>query len=156
MKRIGTLFVFAAMAACGGGGDSDPTAGEAIEESVEINCAKAHECRDSFPADSGFEFEQVYGDSVDACITNLGQFLDGDDVQASVDAGRIEYDGSAAHECLHFFEDLTCEEFWGDDTEEPQACDDAFVGTVELGGECTTDLDCAEGFCDGTCTDGGV
>jgi hypothetical protein len=140
----------AGAAACGGGGGGSLSAGEAFDQSIEDSCAQAHACRDSFPADQGFEFEDIYQDSVDACVTFLGGLFgyDGGDVQAAADAGTLEYNADDASECLAYFDGLSCEEFWTPTEEPPAACDDAFVGTVANGDACEIDLECEAGSCE--------
>jgi hypothetical protein len=145
------LAIGALVAACGGDG---LTPRAAIQESAETACAAAFRCMSSFPAGSPISFEQFFGTSAATCTTMFAR--DAADVQAAVDAGRIEYDEADAEACLAFGEGLSCPDFWGNLFDEmppsPAACDTAFIGKVADGGMCVTSLECAgaESFCDDT------
>ena len=74
------------------------------------------------------------------------------DLIASVDAGKITYDGEKAAECIATMKTSSCSD------EEPAACDEVWQGNAAPGGECTRDEECAAGYCDesqgcpGACT----
>lgn len=78
--------------------------------------------------------------------------------QASVDAGRIKYDGSAAKTCLNALTS-SCMAFDSSRASAvSSACDRVWQGQVAAGGVCTMDADCANsgqceknGGCTGTC-----
>jgi hypothetical protein len=147
MHRLTPIVLSFALAAvtataCGGGGGS-PSAREALEEAVDVLCAKAFECRDSFPANDFITFEDVYGATEAACVSRFTTFVDPAGVQASVDAGRIAYSSGDAEACTDFQAGLTCDQVWAENQNPPAACDRAFMGTVADGDACTHELDCA-------------
>jgi hypothetical protein len=158
--------VFAMLAgACGGGGGAS-SAGDAIHSSYEKICAKAFECKDSFPGTAD-QFTQSFGADEAACVTNEENDANDagrgpDDYQAAVDAGNITYNSSDADVCLASFDDLTCDQLWNGTGTTPPECDTAFEGQVADGGDClipdTSDECSADGsFCDSTtmtCTPG--
>src|SRR5262249_40531651 len=63
----------------------------------------------------------------------------------SVEAGRIHYDAHEASACLAKVARLTCDEA---KTDEPEACQRVFVGTLEDGARCTLNDECKSGDCD--------
>jgi len=150
--------------ACGGGGKGGGGgfASIALEDQVEAVCTPAHTCRDSFPQDQGLDFEDLFGTTQPACVANLGANTRADEIQASVDAGRITFNAGAAAACLAFVDGLSCADFWDSvltgNPPQPAACETTFIGTVPLGGMCVISDDCAgqTAFCNSmTCTDGG-
>jgi hypothetical protein len=148
-----TVALVFGVASCGGGGDDSLTAREAWEQSVDQGCSKAHECRDSAPAE--LPFELVFGANVEECKTLVADFAGtGAQVQASVDAGRVTYDEADAEACLAY--DPSCTAFWSDDDpNEPAGCETGLRGAVATGGSCTIALDCTseDDSCEGgTCT----
>jgi hypothetical protein len=153
MRLVGILFIV--VAACGGGQGGGGGARIAIQRTVTQTCTKAFECMSSFPPDAGFEFGELFGTSEQQCIATLSNVFDADAVEDSVSAGRILFDPNDANVCLNATAGLSCDQFWGDFTGEttvprPPECETAFIGTVETGGVCMVDLDCAgpENFCD--------
>ena len=141
MTKLSSLTVFALLAACDGG-DLSPRG--AAERSITLTCSKAHTCRDSFPPNQGFEFTDIYQNTEGECTTFFKAQLGEEALLASVDAGRILYDGADAAVCLDFFSKLTCAQFWDPQhTARPTECDTAFIGTVADGSTCTIQDDCA-------------
>ena len=147
-----------ALAACGGGGGGSLSAGEAWTENLEEVCTKAHECRDSFPSGQGVTFEQLYGNDVAGCVDSFEMFLGtAAQVDASAEAGRIDYDEADAQACLDAtdFGSLTCDQFWAGEDQDIPECETALVGAVANGGSCTISLDCMDfdALCEGgVCT----
>lgn len=79
-------------------------------------------------------------------------------VAASVDAGRLAYDGAKAQRCFEsVYEDSTCIGMILQDPMRTNAdCGSMFTGQVPLGGDCydlSLGSECAEGYCrfDGAC-----
>jgi hypothetical protein len=130
------------LAACG-----SPSVSDSLDDAISTQCAKAFDCMSSFPTDEGFAFEDLYGSSESACVSNLetASAESKSQYQASVDAGRIIYNADDAQACLDAENALSCDQFWRGDSPEPTACDTAFQGTVADGGACTIDDDCATG-----------
>jgi len=131
--------------ACGGGGGSDLTAAETVDDSLDQLCERAHECKADFPADAGFMFDVVFEASVAECITSFDMISLRDEIQASVDAGRIDYSAEDGADCSNFVDGLSCADFWSNALEGVPAgptCDTVFLGNVTVGGACVIDLDC--------------
>jgi hypothetical protein len=66
-------------------------------------------------------------------------------LQEAVAAGRATFDAAKASTCVAWEASATCETFVGFG-QQPD-CLDAIVGTVEPGGDCTINDECANGFC---------
>jgi len=149
-KLVFAFSFVAGVAACGGGG-GDLSASEAIHESITRTCEKAFECEAEFDGGGFITFEELYGTSVDDCITMFEAASA--DLEASVEAGRIAYDSADAEACLDGTDFGTCQMFFERTYQTPAACDTTFVGTVPEGGECVTSDDCADdnATCDGVC-----
>ena len=147
--KLAFASAFVSLAACGGGGSLG--AEEAFHEGIQGVCEKAFECEAEFDGGGFITFEELYGTSVDNCVSMFETLLG--DVGASVEAGRIEYNADDAQACLDGTDFGTCEQFFMGDYDEPAECDTAFVGTVPNGEECETELDCADenATCDGVC-----
>jgi hypothetical protein len=152
LKWLGSTFLVSALTlSCGGGGGGGDTPSEAILASIDQTCSIAHECRDSFPPDLGFEFVDLFENTEAECVTAFNTGLDLDAVEASVDAGRVIFDAGDARTCQNAIEALNCAQFWGDEeSADIPECDTDFVGTVADGGTCTISLDCTndDSFCD--------
>ncbi|MEO8706802.1 MAG: hypothetical protein ABI867_42640 [Kofleriaceae bacterium] len=132
--------------ACGGGGSDDLTPAEVVDEQLDLLCERAFDCMAEFPSDAGFAFEDIFQDDVASCQSNFDSLSLADEIQASVDAGRIDYDSGDGATCNNFIDDISCDDFWGNALDgsppSPAACDTTFLGTVADGGTCTIDLDC--------------
>ena len=139
------------LTACGGGGS---IAFEDLEETqIREACERAVACGDY--------------ETVEDCLAANDGF--DPSLSADVEAGIILYDGDAARECLDALADLPFCVLIFDGPEydaAQEACDDVFTGTVESGGDCfdsqecvdgltcvTTDPQCADACCAGTCED---
>lgn len=148
---LGVLML--SIAACGGGGSV--TAETFDQEFVEAACTKAHQCRSTWPGEAD-EFTEIFGASASACISqNGGEELDAE-LAAALEAGTVIFDEDNANACLATLRDLGCDALWT--FEEPDACDQLFIGTVAQGGACTIDEECIrdpaedfEPYCSGTC-----
>jgi hypothetical protein len=149
ITRLKTLFapalLVAGLAACGGGGGiSSPS--DALHEAASTSCAKIFSCQDSFPGTDA-DFETAFGANEAECVDNFEADADPSaaDYEASVDAGRIVFNGDDAETCLAAFDDVTCEQLWGGTgPDQPDECETAFDGQVADGDACTIDEDCAE------------
>jgi len=161
-----------AVAACGaqvaggdqaidpGKGDDPQSGGESLPPSQpltpstfligvgQVECDHAFVCRDAFPVDAGFAFEQEFGNTPDECYLLAQNFYRPDEVEQSVDQGRIDYDADEAQRCVDgitFPSD--CDDYWELGPEYPNACDAALLGLVDDGDACTTDFDCESSDC---------
>lgn len=70
-----------------------------------------------------------------------------EEIQRSVESGRTNYDEDAAGDCLDALGDASCDVTAQNVREQPQACRDAFQGTVADGGECYNDEECLSEDC---------
>jgi hypothetical protein len=155
-KLLGSLAV-AVACACGGSSKSDGGGGgvdgvaleDVPRELADATCARLLRCN---PLLDAIVRQQDCGDAVERLLDNSGW----DDLTEAVDDGRASYDGEAMESCLQAFEDVDCDDL----DSEPAACNDAAVGTVERGEDCTVDIECErvddfchfDGQCPGTCS----
>lgn len=137
------------LAACGSsdGGDdvyADPVT--ANQQTTEDQCAKAHECRDTYPfAPEMFTF--FFGNNVTECIAGFAvdpAFEEA--LVAAVDAGRAIYSPENARACNEGVIALGCDQVWN--TQVPE-CGQIFTGTINDGGVCQVFAECISQFCDG-------
>lgn len=143
------------LAACGGssGDDAAVDAGLPLAEVPEayaaVFCDLSERCNPFFKA---FVPE---GDCEDIFIATLkAQGFDA--IVDAVEDERARYDPAKMQDCLDELSARSCDEIGDPD---PQSCEEAAIGTVERGDDCTTDVEC-EGdsiclfsdSCPGTCS----
>src|SRR5688572_2868102 len=105
------LSIGLSVAACGG---PDSTSIDDLgPELIDAFCERAVRC--------GYFADEA------TCKANLD--FDFENVVRAVEAGRINYDGEAAAECLDAFRGATCDATSEEARNEPDSCDDAFEGT---------------------------
>ena len=122
-----------------------------IDDFGDTYCGTAFECQASFATNLGVTHTEVFGANVAAC---RAQLITGTQIEASVDAGRVTFNESAASTCISKLAALDCAGFWAALTNNtfPTECDMATDGTVATGGVCTINLDCVSASCNGeTC-----
>jgi hypothetical protein len=98
--------------------------------------------------------------SVEACRAFAN--ANDEEFRRSVEAGRATYDEDKAADCLEALGDASCDSTAQNVRAQPQACRDAFRGTVADGGTCYNDEECIsedctvpacpEACCAGTCS----
>jgi len=120
----------------------------------DVVCTQRAECCPSL-----FETRQ---EQIDRCLGTIVGFTQAvvEDLQPSIDAGRLAYDGDITGDCLRHLEALGC----GDVPESDpygEGCDEAFVPLVMDGDACTENVECVTGRCeittpgaDGVCVRG--
>ncbi|MBO6934225.1 MAG: hypothetical protein JJ863_04600 [Deltaproteobacteria bacterium] len=152
LQRLGMGMVLALVGVgCGddngGGGVSLEDAPAAVAESF---CNPVEACLGDLT--SLFLGGQACTDVFEPAITNGSAPL----WQASIDAGRLAYDGSKLDDCIEAASALGCDALEARDI---AACDEAFEGLVEPGGACVAEVDCAgeaycasDAACPGVCT----
>jgi hypothetical protein len=137
----GSVAVLALLVAwsCGGDdeADSEPTLDELPHLLVTTLCPELESCLGETAT------QRVFGEG--GCAERLTiQLEDGDfaATQAAVEAGRVRYDGSKVQACLATIEGIGCG-FQTRRTLLSDACNEVLEGSVELGGDCALDEDCA-------------
>jgi hypothetical protein len=144
--------------ACGGGSgdDDDATPSEIVTDQLDLFCERAFECMADYPTDAPVAFDDFFQTDVASCQANFDTISLADEIQASVDAGRIDFDAGDGASCNAFFDGESCVDFWGtffdDSPPSPASCDSTFLGNVADGAACTIDLDCenTDSVCDDT------
>lgn len=131
-----------------GGDPTDPTGGGAtpaavLERISTTECDQAFTCKDSFPTQYG-AFADYFGASATECYAINAEYWNAGAVEAGIQAGTITFDATAADACLAgAIEAPVCTTFWEQGPGVPDACWDAFAGTVAQGGACQIDFECA-------------
>ena len=127
------------------------TVGEFLTAMGKSECDDAFACKANFPADEGVTFADAFGATVNACYTDAASYYNATAIQASIAAGKIAFDGTAAKACVDGFKAPTCTTYWTEGPDLPVACDTAMVGKLATGAACTIDFECAgENWCDDT------
>src|SRR5262245_48463220 len=158
MEMKGFAALIAALSAgigCGGGG-GDVTVSTYVQRSIDLVCEKSFECCDSTEIMARFGFFNVTTEA--QCKSTLGAFanIGVNDLNASISAGRIKFDGDAASACLALFEGLSCAEFSSTDSEQmavAAGCTNPIQGQVANGGACSDDDECVSENCVGASDD---
>ncbi len=78
-------------------------------------------------------------------LRRLGDLLQRDAVEASITAGKITFDATAAGACVTGLSGLAapvCASYWNDGPAFPDACDSVFTGKIADGAACTNDFEC--------------
>ncbi len=143
------------LVACGGDDGGLGSASDAFKASIQASCEKAFACMSSYDAamNNNTPFAESYGASVSDCVAQttalINQFLGADyfaKLDASVAAGRVDYNAADAETCLDAGSAQSCDQFFGQNGAmytPPAACDTAIRGTVATGGTCTIEEDCS-------------
>ncbi len=94
--------------------------------------------------------QQLIGNSAEECTLTLAAFLTlaVGPMQASVDAGRAEYDGVALDACLDAYTATSCADARNGTADPGAGCMQFLIPKVDLGGECTQSYECIGGWCD--------
>lgn len=158
MGKTGTLGLFVVMvsASCGGGGGGSVAVSQIGDEMGEVLCARMFECCDAAELMDNLGFFDV--ETQAECESFYAGFVGGllePQIQASIDAGRLRYDGDRMGACLDLLASMSCGEFGlAFATDEPWGgCADPFEGLVAAGMPCANDMECASDYCDGDSTD---
>jgi hypothetical protein len=153
------LWVCALLAGCGGGGSV--SVDNLGTELASVSCSKMFECCDSAEIMDQFANVTVDGQPItteEQCESFAGGFLGTfltQEYNASIAAGRIEYDGEAARSCLDQMANLSCGAYAMVTGNTGVACDTPFITPkVADGGGCTQSYECISGNCEGATNDG--
>jgi hypothetical protein len=134
----------------GTGGTSELTPSKFFDEMGHKLCDHAHSCRASFPVNDWESFEDYWADTPDQCYPQFLAVYEPAELEQAFKAGTIKFTVADATTCLAGITFGTCSEFWDDGASMPAACDTAVIGTVQDGGACVIDLECANesSYCD--------
>lgn len=130
-----------------GGTPAAPIALENLsQELAQSYCELAFSCCTAMEQTELFKDFPMPPKTAEECTTTFKDLYDTlvlGDAKASVDAGRVKYDGALAASCLAKV-DGQCSAL-GDEgiSQTDEACNAVFVGLVPDGGECTSSQDCA-------------
>jgi hypothetical protein len=69
-------------------------------------------------------------------------------LRAAINAGKVTFDGNAAEACQAALAALSCDDASREARVLPDACDQMFGGTADLGEVCQRDQECISGACD--------
>ena len=134
----------------GGGGSSVPTTGEAMKQEVgNFVCNAIVDCNASR---SLVAVMKSYGREYlthENCMEMMaGDGADLDRIADAMAAGRVTINSEAYVACRTEIQASDCGNFGGDSA----SCEAVFVGSVEVGGGCYIDEECADGDGEGSCT----
>lgn len=127
MRALSALLISFAATACGGGVKLEDL-GDTI---IDALCERQVRCG-------------AYT-SVAECKANAS--INTEEFERSVEAGRTRYDEDKAADCLEALGDASCDSTAQNVRVQPQACRDAFRGTVADGGVCYNDEECLSENC---------
>ncbi len=142
------------LAIAGGCSDSGTATGDPVElTGLAASLSKAS-CSKSFECCTATEIMAEYGAMVTTeanCESQIGGLLSSllvPSYQASVTAGRLEYDAAAAGDCVAAIESLTCAQYSGQ-AMTASGCNTFLVPKVANGGACSQSYECTSGNCEG-------
>lgn len=125
------------------------TATDYLARIATIHCSQAFDCRSTYPNDAA-TFEATWKTSVAECVTNLQTAWGSGVLESEIAKGRIDYDGTAAVDCLGGVAFASCDTHWTDGIQWAQSCYSVMVGNVAAGGNCESLYSCQSFSCDAT------
>ena len=145
-------------AGTGGGGGAGGSGGQASiplamfpTAFANVFCDKVYACCSAAERMGNF----LVGTDAASCKTTLGGLLNLviPDIQQSIAAGRAAYHGDKLAVCLDKLRLLGCPDARMNGIEKTivPECDGFLEPKVAVGGACTDDGECINGYCDGTC-----
>jgi hypothetical protein len=133
----------------GPGSQTQVTATGYLTQIAMIHCEQAFSCRSTYPNDAA-TFEATWKTSVTECVTNLQVAWGAGVLETEMAKGRIQYDGTAAVDCLGGVAFAACDTHWTDGIQWAQSCYSVMVGNVPTGGNCESLYSCQSFSCDTT------
>ena len=130
-----------------GGSQTELTATGYLTEIAMIYCDQAFACRATYPFDSA-TVEASWAGSVSACVARLQTGWGSDQIELEIAKGRIDFDGTAAVDCLGGVAFGACDKQWTDGIQWAESCYHVMNGNVQPGGSCDSVYACASGTCD--------
>jgi hypothetical protein len=119
-----------------------------LKRIASIHCTQAFMCRDSFPPDLGYTFEEEWSNTEPACEADLLAAWNTNLIEDEIAKGRAAYDGAAAASCLDGVTFGACPDYWSRGIEWAEACYHVIVGNVPTGGSCESEYSCVSYTCD--------
>jgi hypothetical protein len=122
--------------------DGDGEAADYADAFLDQYCSKALECRSSSYPTFLPTFESLFGATFEDCRRHI---ISSGELQAAVDEGRVEFDGTAGAACLAELDGYSCADYWealSISGQYPQSCQMAITGDVPGGGACTLNIGC--------------
>lgn len=124
-----------------------PTAEEFLQRTREIACDAAFNC----PTSANrylVQYTGRFGD-IEGClesreVTYARHF----DIEGSVDAGTIVYNGDTAADCLREMQERLCDGTWGRAVGGIESCRNVLQPTLAEGQRCASSFECVDSFCD--------
>jgi hypothetical protein len=129
------------------GGQSAVNATGYLEKIAQIQCSEAFSCRSTYPGEAA-DFEATWSTSVDACVTSLQVAWGSNTIETEIAKGRIDFDGTAALNCLNAVTFSSCDTQWTEGIQWAESCYHVLVGTVPNGGNCESVYACSSFNCD--------
>jgi len=136
-----------------GEGSGDPssqtqvTATGYLTQIAMIQCEQAFSCRATYPSD-GVTFQDTWSTSVAACVAMLQAAWGTNLIESEIAKGRIEFDGTAAIDCLAGVAFGSCDTQWTSGIQWADSCYDVMNGNVTVGGSCDSVYACSSYNCD--------
>lgn len=130
-----------------GGSQTELTATAYLTAIAMIYCDQAFTCRATYPYDAA-TFQASWTDAVDTCVASLQAAWGGSQIELEIAKGRIDFDGTAALDCLAGVAFGSCDKQWTDGIQWADSCYHVMNGNVQPGGSCDSVYACASGTCD--------
>ena len=131
----------------GQSGQTSVTATRYLEDIATLQCAEAFSCRSTYPGDAA-SFEAVWQTSVETCVSNLLVAWNANSIETEIAKGRIDFDGTAAVDCLNGVAFGSCDQHWTNGIQWVESCYHVMVGNVAAGGTCDSVYACESSTCD--------
>lgn len=112
-------------------------------------CEAAFACKNNFPNNLGYTFTQAYGNNLTDCFAIMTAYDMPGSVETEVTAGQIKWNATNASACIPTL-GYTCNNFFTQGLTGQTVCQQVLVGTVQNGGQCLDDWQCATwtSYCD--------
>lgn len=144
-----------------GGGNVDPDGGPPpdtappMTPTIFLNawdhkvCDAAYACKNNFPNNLGYTFAQAYGNNATDCFAIMTAYDMPMSVEQEVTNGQIHWNATNASACVPTL-GYQCNNFFQQGLTMQTVCSQVLVGTVNNGGGCIDDWQCANwtSYCD--------
>jgi hypothetical protein len=114
-----------------------------------IHCQQAFNCRATYPNDSA-TFDATWTTGLASCVSMLQQAWGVGTIETEIAKGRIDFDGTAAVDCLSGVAFGACDTHWTTGIQWAESCYSVMVGNVPSGGSCESLYACQSYECDAT------